>query len=189
MDILPFDTALMVIDLQRAIDHLTRGHRNNPLAEENVRALLDGWRKRHMPAYHIRHDSADPQSSYRPGQPGNEFKPETAPMSGEVIIPKMTGSAFVASSLEARLRGALIETLVVTGVITNNSVESTVRQAGDLGFDVFLVEDACFTFDKRDWSGQWRTAEEVHAMSLANLSGEYCTIVTTAEILDALPEL
>jgi hypothetical protein len=57
--------------------------------------------------------------------------------------------------------------------------------AGNLGFETFLLEDACFTFGKKDWNGQFRTAEEVHAMSLANLHGEYCTVVRTGDLLAA----
>jgi isochorismate hydrolase len=58
--------------------------------------------------------------------------------------------------------------------------------AGNLGFETFLVEDACFTFGRRDWNGVWRTAAEVHAMSLANLAGEYATVVRTTQVLGAL---
>lgn len=75
--------------------------------------------------------------------------------------------------------------LIVTGVITNNSVEATVRMAGNLGFETWLVEDAAFTFGKKDWNGTWRTAAEVHAMSLANLDREYCTVVCTRDVLEA----
>ena len=52
--------------------------------------------------------------------------------------------------------------------------------------DTYLVEDAIFTFGRRDWNGTFRSAEEVHAMSLANLDGEYCTVVRTLEALEAL---
>ena len=75
--------------------------------------------------------------------------------------------------------------LVIAGVITNSSVEATVRMAGDLEFEVYLVSDACFTFGRKDWEGRWRTADEVHAMSLANLNGEYCTVITTAQLLES----
>ena len=61
--------------------------------------------------------------------------------------------------------------------------------AGNLGFDTYLVEDATFTFGRKDWRGTWRTADEVHAMSLANLDGEYCTVVRTREILGAAAAL
>ena len=180
---LPADAALIVIDLQRAIDHPSWGVRNNPQAEENIAALLVAWRTTGRPIYHVRHDSTEPLSHYCPGQPGNEFKPEAAPLPGETVIAKRTNSAFIGTDLEARLRAAGESVLVVAGVITNNSVEATVRMAGNLGFDTRVVEDAVFTFGRKDWSGVFRTAEEVHAMSLANLDGEYCRVTTTAAVL------
>lgn len=183
---LPETTALLVIDLQRAIDHPCWGQRNNPNAERNVRELLTLWRARGMPVYHVRHDSSEPDSTYRPGQPGHEFKPETAPLPGEPVIAKRVHSAFIGTSLESDLRARGSLDLVVTGVITNNSVEATVRMAANLGFRVYLVEDGCFTFGRNDWRGLWRSADDVHAMSLANLQGEYCTVVTTADIPRAL---
>jgi nicotinamidase-related amidase len=172
-----------VIDVQRAIDHPSWGERNNPQAEANIAALLAVWRSTVRPMYHVRHDSTEPNSHYRPGQAGHQFKPEAMPQAGEPVVGKRTNSAFVGTDLESRLRAAGVETLIVAGVITNNSVEATVRMAGNLGFATFVVEDACFTFGRRDWAGTWRTAAEVHAMSLANLAGEYATVVTTAEIL------
>jgi isochorismate hydrolase len=75
---------------------------------------------------------------------------------------------------------------VVAGVITHNSVEATVRMAGNLGFSTYLAEDAAFTFGRKDWNGVWRTAGEVHAMSLANLEGEYCTVVRTVDVLASI---
>lgn len=183
---LPQDAVLVLIDLQKAIDHPSWGQRNNLDAEKNVAALLEAWRASKRPVYHIRHDSTEPASHYRPGQPGNEFKPEAQPLDSEITIAKRTNSAFIGTGLEASLRAAGQTILVVTGVITNNSVEATVRMAGNLGFDTFLVEDACFTFARRDWDGRFRTAAEVHAMSLANLDGEYCTVTRTAQVLAAL---
>jgi nicotinamidase-related amidase len=183
---LPRDAVLIVIDLQKAIDHPSWGECNNPDAEKNVASLLQAWRSTNRPIYHIRHDSTEAASHYRPGQSGNDFKPEALPIAGEVVIAKRTNSAFIGTDLESRLRQASQTLLVVAGVITNNSVEATVRMAGNLGFQTLLVEDASFTFGRRDWNGTWRTADEVHAMSLANLDGEYCTVVRTNEVLAAL---
>jgi len=183
---LPRAAALILIDLQKAIDHPGWGDRNNPDAEKNVAALLQAWRATSRPIYHIRHDSTEPASHYRPGRPGNEFKPEAQPLPGEFVIAKRTNSAFIGTELEAKLCDMRQNLLVIIGVITNNSVEATVRMAGNLGFDTFLVEDACFTFARKDWNGRLRTAAEVHAMSLANLDGEYCTVTRTAQVLTAL---
>ncbi len=180
---LPAHAALVIIDLQNAIDHPSWGVRNNPDAEKNIAALLGAWRGSGRPLYHVRHDSVEPDSQYRPGQPGNDFKPQAAPLTGETIIAKRTNSAFIGTSLESILRAAGHTLLFITGVITNNSVEATVRMAGNLGFDVFLIEDACFTFGRHDWNGTFRTAADVHAMSLANMDGEYCTVIKTSAVL------
>jgi nicotinamidase-related amidase len=184
--VFPPETALLIIDVQHAIDHPSWGHRNNPGAEGNIAALLAAWRRTGRLIYHIRHDSVEPNSHYRPGQPGNGFKPEATPAPGEFVIVKHTNSAFIGTDLESRLRAAGHLTLVIAGVITNNSVEATVRMAGNLGFHTYLAEDACFTFGRRDWHGVFRTASDVHAMSLANLDGEYCTVMRVADILSAI---
>ena len=180
------NAALIIIDVQKAIDHPSWGKRNNPTAEANIAALLAAWRATGRPIYHIRHDSTEPQSHYRSGQPGHDFKPEARPTAGETVVAKRTNSAFIGTELASLLRHAGQSTLIVAGVITNNSVEATARMAGNLGFETYLAEDACFTFGRRDWHGTWRTAGEIHAMSLANLDGEYCSVVRTQETLEAL---
>lgn len=70
-----------------------------------------------------------------------------------------------------------ISSVVIAGVSTNNSVESTARTAGNLGLRTFVVTDATFAFEKTDFNGAHRTAEDVHAMALANLHGEYTTVI------------
>lgn len=178
--------ALLIVDVQKAIDaeyHAVEGPRNNPDAEQNIARLLTVWRRGGRPIIHIRHDSTFAASAYRPGQRGNEFKNEAAPAAGETVMAKRTNSAFIGTNLEAHLAAAGIQTLVIAGVSTNNSVEATVRMAGNLGFQTYLVADACFTFARRDFHGRLRTAEEVHSMSLANLDGEYCTVLDTAVVL------
>lgn len=187
METLPPDTALLIVDLQKAIDdpRWSRiGPRNNPQAEANVAALLAAWRRAGRPIVHVRHDSTQPDSTYRPGGPGHAFKEEAMPLPGETVIGKRVNSAFIGTGLDDWLRGRGIGTLVVAGVITNNSVEATVRMAGNLGYDVRLVGDACFTFARKDRSGRLRTADEVHDLSLANMDGEYATVVETAELLE-----
>ena len=169
--------ALVLIDLQKAIDDPSWGLRNNPDAEARAGRMLSLWRHWGWPVFHIRHDSREPDSKYRPGQPLHECKPETAPLPGETVLGKSTGNAFASTDLAERLRAAGAARVFVCGVITNNSVESTVRAGGDLGFNMYLVEDACFTFGK----GRW-TAADVHEMSLMNLEGEYATITTSERV-------
>jgi nicotinamidase-related amidase len=174
---------LLLIDLQKAIDHPSWGARSTPDAEANQARLLDFWRARGWPVRHVRHDSVNPASTYRPGQIGHEFREPAIPLPGEPVIAKTTNSPFIGTPLDTELRDAGIRCLVVFGVATNNCVEATVRMAGNLGFEVFVVADACIAFARPDWNGAPRAAEDVHAMSLANLDGEYATVVVTDDLV------
>lgn len=175
--------ALVLVDLQKAIDDPSWGVRNHPHAEKCAVRMLTLWRHLGWPLFHIRHDSKEPNSTYRPGQPGHAFKPETAPLPDEMVLGKTTCSAFASTDLETRLRIVNATRVFVCGVITNNSVEATVRAGGDLGFSMYLVEDACFTFGK----GRFK-AQDVHEMSLANLDGEYATVTNSANVVTGFLE-
>ena len=128
---------------------------------------------------HVRHISRTPGSPFWPGQPGVEFQEALAPLPGEHIVEKNVPDALINSGLERWLHARSITRLVIVGVSTNNSMEATARTAGNLGFETQVVADATFAFDKIDYSGRRRTAEEFHSMALANLDGEYATVVST----------
>jgi nicotinamidase-related amidase len=179
------NAALIIIDQQKGILQPRLGRRNNPQAEARILDLLGLWRRSARPVIHVQHLSREPNSVFWPEQEGVEFQQRFLPQDGEWLIQKQVPDAFCATGLEARLREAGISQLIIVGVATNNSVESTARTAGNLGFDAWVVEDACFTFDKADYFGTLRTAEEVHGMSLGNLDGEYATVVSSAQILKA----
>jgi nicotinamidase-related amidase len=187
---LPSRTPLILIDLQYAIDDprwAAEGPRNNPGAEATAAALLTRWRSLGWPVIHVRHDSTEPNSTYRPGQPGNDFKRETAPKPGETIVAKQVNSAFIGTNLHHHLQDIGAKVLVMLGVSTQNSFEATVRNAGNLGYAAYVVGDCCFTFAKRDLRGKVWPAEDVHALSLAVMDGEYATVTNSSEILAALP--
>jgi nicotinamidase-related amidase len=183
---LPKKTALLIIDVQKAIDNprwSQYGERNHITAEDNMSAILTAWRQKARRVIHVKHESTESDSTYHPSSIGCDFKDCVTPLADELIITKKVNSAFIGTELEIVLKKADISHLVIFGVITNNSVEATARMAGNLGFNTYLVEDATFTFAKPDYHGKIRTAEEVHAMSLANLDKEYCEVISTAELL------
>lgn len=182
---LPCDAALLLIDLQQAIADPVFGPRNNPGAEANVATLLAAWRAESLPIIHIRHDSTEAASPYRPATQGHAFLPEALPLAGETIIGKSANSAFIGTELEAALDRVGATTLVACGVLTNNSLEATVRHGGNLGYRIFVVADACWAVDKRDLAGRLWAAADVHALSLANMQGEYAEVVDSATTLRA----
>jgi nicotinamidase-related amidase len=155
------NAALILIDLQKGIQHPKLGRRNNPDAERNLAALLAHWRETARPIVHVRHISREPESVFWPAQSGVEFQAAFSPSGHEHVVEKNVPDAFIATALERWLRVRQIAEVVIAGVITNNSVESTARTAGNLGFKTLVASDAAFTFDMHDLNGRMWAAEEV----------------------------
>jgi nicotinamidase-related amidase len=184
--LIPKNAALVVVDVQKGMDEQALGNRNNPHAEGNVARLLDAWRETGRPVFHVQHLSTLPDSPLRAGTPGAEIKDEAKPLADEQVIQKSVNSAFIGTDLESRLRRQGIGVLVLAGLTTNHCVETTARMAGNLGFDTYFVSDATATFDRTGPDGTLHEAEDVHAMTLANLHGEFATVVETRSVLGLL---
>lgn len=182
----PHPGTLLAIDMQQGFDQPRWGRRNNPLLEERVSELLAAWRASGRPVVHVRHMSTDPDSPLRPGQAGNEFKARTAPRLGEAVIEKRVNSAFIGTSLLTDLHRDGCQALTIVGLTTNHCVSTTARMAGNLGFATRVVSDATATFDRTGPDGTTYRAEEVHAMALSDLHGEFATVLDTAAVLAAL---
>lgn len=172
--------------MQKGMAEKRAGDRNNPGAEAAIAKTLAAWRGVGAPLVHVRHISRTPGSVFWPGQSGSEFQDGLKPLETEHVIEKNVPDAFVNTGLERWLHVRGIRTVAIVGVATNNSVEATARSSGNLGFKTLVASDGTFAFAKPDFNGVYRTAEEVHAMALSNLHGEYATVVTTTELLGAV---
>ena len=184
----PSHTALIIVDVQRAFDEWeARGkRRNNPQAVARIADLLAAFREQRAPIFHVRHEGTRPTSSFLPGGTGYPVKDEAREKDGEPVIVKRVNSAFIGTDLEQRLRAANVKSVVICGATTNHCVETTTRMAGNLGFDTRLVRDASWTFDRIGPDGDAHSAEDIHAMTLANLNGEFASIVTAVEAIAGL---
>jgi nicotinamidase-related amidase len=178
--------ALLLIDVQQGFDDPFWGKRNNPDAEKKMAELLQTWRTAKAPVVHVQHNSVEEFSPLRPDHVGNAFKPDTAPLETEPVFGKTVNSAFIGTGLENYLREHELQTLVIVGLTTDHCVSTSTRMAGNLGFNVFLVEDACATFEKKTFDGQTVPADEVHRVNLASLHEEFCTVLSTKGALNLL---
>lgn len=175
---------LIIIDMQKCMANPAAGSRNNPQAEDNIARLLRAWRAAAAPVVHVRHISRAPTSLFAPGQPGAEFQDALQPLAHEHVLEKNVPDAFANTALERWLRVRGLNELVIVGVSTNNSVESSARTAGNLGFQTVVVSDATYAYAMRDYAGALRSADEVHAMALANLMSDYAAIKDTRGVLE-----
>ncbi len=187
---LPNNTALLVIDVQKAFDAeydaYWGGNRNNPHAEKNIATLLAAWRSKNFPVFHAQHCSQNPKSPLHETHIGNGFKPESMPLSGEPVFKKNVNSAFIGTDLQQQLEEQGITNIVIVGLITNHCVSTTARMATNLGFTTTVVSDATATFDRVSYDGRRFSAEEIHEVSLANLHDEFATILNTASVMALL---
>lgn len=97
-----------------------------------------------------------------------EFLPEVAPEGDEIVINKTSSGVFSTTNLYYVLKNLGIDALFVTGVYTNECVDTTIRAACDLGFLVTLVEDACTT-----------VTPELHNATIATLRDRYARVIDT----------
>jgi nicotinamidase-related amidase len=180
--------ALLLIDIQKGLDEPRYGARNNPDAEKQIGALLAAWRRAKWPVIHVQHMSQEPGSPLRRELPGNAFKPEAMPRDGEPVFRKTVNSAFIGTPLEAHLRREGLHALVIVGLTTDHCVSSTARTAGNLGFEVVVVEDATATFKRTGSDGVRYSADQMHRVALASLHGEFGQVQSANDVLALLSE-
>jgi nicotinamidase-related amidase len=80
------------------------------------------------------------------GEPGHDIIPELAPVAGEPVIDKPGKGAFHATDLGAILMNKGITQLIVCGVTTEVCVNTTVREANDIGLECLVLRDCTASY-------------------------------------------
>jgi nicotinamidase-related amidase len=178
--------ALVVVDIQN--DYFPGGA--NPLdgpeaAAGKARSLLDAFRASGEQIVHVRHVWDAPDALYlRPGTHGGEINDAVGPESGETVVEKAFPNAFLETPLDAQLKDAGVDRLLVCGMMTSMCVDATVRAAVDLGYDVAVAHDACATM-ALEFGDRRIAAADVHAAFLAALADGYATVGPAADLASA----
>lgn len=177
--------ALLLIDIQN--DYFPGGKMDLIGMDEacgNASSILEDFRKKELPVFHVKHLSLRPGSSFfLPGTEGAGINEGVAPASGELVIEKHYPNAFRETALLEKLKEQGIEELVVCGAMTHMCIDATVRAAFDLGFKCVLIEDACATrnLQHREIAVKsWK----VHAAFLAALESVYAKVMRAEEYLE-----
>lgn len=190
--------------------------RSNPQYETNLQALLSTFRTARsssstlLEVIHIFHSSVTPGSPLHPSTDGIRPLDFATPTSdgSEPIFWKSVNSSFIGTNLEAYLREKGFRQLIVAGLTTDHCVSTTVRMAANLGVvdrsldgepvkiksdgthvkdvpvdkgRIVLVSDATATFGKGGFD-----SETIHRVSVASLDGEFCDVIGTEDVVEAL---
>jgi nicotinamidase-related amidase len=200
--LVPKKTALMVIDMQYLDAHRDYGmgaaakkqgitakydyyfRRLDDVVVPNIKRLLKVCRKSGVEVIYPRiaslvKDCRDVSIEHKrinllapAGSRESEILDEIKPLDNELIITKGASGVFNATAIDQILRNLGVDTLIMTGVVTNYCVETAVRDAGDRGYNVILVEDCCAAM-----------SEEHQRLALEILSGVYCVVRSTDQVI------
>ncbi|KAG5643576.1 hypothetical protein DXG03_000628 [Asterophora parasitica] len=195
---LPRATALLVIDAQSGFNHGSyKGVASStPECLPNIAKIIAAFRSALLPIIHIHHHSTNPKSVFHPGTnpDGVQVLPEAAPIPTEPVLIKNVNSGFIGTGLEQLLQDQKITTLVVVGLTTSHCVSTTVRMAGNLGWEVYLLRDATAMYPMPAAPGAPEgvkifDAKTMHEVALTELHEEFATVVKTEEIILAVEDV
>jgi nicotinamidase-related amidase len=156
-------------------------------AVKNAGRILRACRKKGYDIMHIKlgAQTSDPRHTAKINRKANYIVPmdaekgrfldEVKPANGELIFPKTNGGAFTGTNLDFVLRNMDIESIIVTGFLTDQCVLATAIYGGDIGYDVLLVEDACAGTTKENHDAVIKLARDV-----------FLKVKSTAELLQIL---
>jgi nicotinamidase-related amidase len=140
-------TALIVVDLQQGIVNLPAVHPISEVVERSC-ALLAAFRSAQLPVVLVNVAGRAPGRTEEPPRQmtlppdWTNLIPELNPQPTDILITKRTWGAFAGTGLEDQLKQRGVTQVVIAGVATGTGVESTARQAYELGFNVTLAIDA-----------------------------------------------
>jgi len=142
-------------------------------AVKNARRILQACRRKSYDVIHIKigAQTSDPRHTARINRKANFIVPmeaekgrffdEVKPIKGELVFPKTNGGAFTGTNIDFVLRNMNIESIIVTGFLTDQCVLATAVCGADIGYDVLLVEDACTGTTKENHDAVIRLARDV----------------------------
>ncbi|TGO64627.1 hypothetical protein BCON_0006g00290 [Botryotinia convoluta] len=184
---------LLVVDLHQILvdPPSSWGPRSTPNLISDVTTIISAFRKKFFPVLHVHHHSPDPSDELYPIEANASFIAPHAcavPLPHEPVFIKNTGSAFASSNLKESLSelDCRDREIVVIGMEGAKCINSTVRDAKDLGLNMVVVVDACASFGVDHFKKEKIGPEEVHKVAMGILDGSYARLVETDDLIREL---
>jgi nicotinamidase-related amidase len=167
---------LMVIDVQQAMFSAAQPFNGNTVVTRIVE-MIGRARAAKVPVFFVQHDGG-PGDAFDKNGPGFAFHPAVAPLAGEPVTIKRRNSAFYNTNLDAKLKAADIDALVLCGMQTEYCVDATVRSAFERDYRVTIASDAHTTFDSEILPAATIIAQTQHIWN-----GRYARLRPASEIV------
>lgn len=150
-------------------------------ASAHAADLLDLFRHRSWPTFHIQHVSQQADAPvFTPASPFIEIHESVKPLPGERVIRKHFPNSFHQTPLLEELKSRGVDHAVIVGAMSHMCIDATTRAAYDLGLRCTLIHDACATRNL-EFQGKKVAADEVHASFMAALGWWYAQVTSAAD--------
>ena len=186
LNCLPMKRALLVIDVQNEYftGKLPVTYPANSLP--NILRAMDEAKKAGVPVVVIQHAAPQPDSSvFRRGSREWELLPDIAQRPHDALIHKSLPGSFTGTDLEPWLRSRGIDTVVISGYMTQMCCDTTSRQACHMGMNVEFLSDATGTLAFENEAGKV-TAEELHRAILVTQQLRFAKVLPTGDWIKQL---
>lgn len=148
---------------------------------EQITRAMSAAREAGIPLVLIQHSAPQPESAtFRRGSKEWELHPAVAQQPRDALIEKSLPGSFTGTRLEAWLREHEIETVVISGYMTQMCCDTTARQALHLGFSVEFLSDATGTLAIKNSAGEV-SAEELHRAILVTQQFRFSEVLSTEQ--------
>lgn len=154
----PKQTALLVIDVQRAIFTRPNPVFNSYKVIELINALVDRAHLYGVTVVYIQHSN---KTILQKGSDGWKLHPDIKPTSKDLLLFKEQGDSFIGTTLQGDMEARSIENLLITGLVTNQCVRATALGGLNRGYNVFLVQGGHSNVDKNPEALIERTEKEL----------------------------
>jgi len=176
-------SGLLLVDIQN--DYFAGGNMSLVGMQEaagNAAKLLQEFRDRTFPVFHIRHIAKHPGATFFLADThGAEIHATVAPHPDETVVEKNYPNSFRDTSLLDCLRDANIKDVVICGAMSHMCIDATTRAAFDFGFNCTVIEDACATRNL-EYKGETLKAGDVHAAFMTALAAAYAKVISAGEL-------
>ena len=182
----PEKTALLLVDIQN--DYWTPPRMPRERFVRSAQSLLELARETGILVVHVQHARrAAGKGGFQQGTQGFEIHESVAPLADEARVIKHEADAFHETELDAMLKEACVDTVVVCGMQTQKCCDTTARGAKARGYRCYLVTDAVETFDLTGPDGVVVDRDEIARVTFATLHNGFAEIVSRAELEELLP--
>lgn len=181
------ETALVLIDIQN--DYFKGGRNelvNTEQAIAHVKQALSLFREKGLPIFYVQHISLQENAMFfLPDTYGIKIYEQIFPQVNEKVIVKHTPDSFFQTELQRCLDTIGIKQLAICGMMSHMCIDTTVRTAKQLGYEVLLLSEACSTRDLV-WNNTVIPADIVHKTFMASLDGTFAKVIDTNYLLNIL---